>query len=361
MWRRWFGWRNAQEPLTDANFLKGQAVNGPFGVMARLARHLELIDHDGRPGRCSSRLLMAWADDEQLPGVLDEKGGPAQKGAEWMDQAVERTVKCIVNGEWPSPGHRFWKQLAEHLRPNRIRRRERRVIVQLLEEHRVRRRVLEVLRARVNVYHEACNGAGSARERQVLLRGVRPMLTDDPVDRLIALAIDAIDAYEEMCGLLQEAFDSLIWGLKVNGGQASSESLIGNTPLRPHLENTVKRLGKTIPRVDCVLKRLSSHPDLDLSAITGPMTSIRDEVLKAQDSVSSLAESVLCRHERVQKDKKKAPWIERSSRWTLMPGENRVAADGGPPVWVESYLHPFKIINAYAMLTDLGQVNRRGS
>ena len=47
----------ADEPLTRANFLKGQAVNGPFGVMARLARQLELIDESGQPGRNAIRLF----------------------------------------------------------------------------------------------------------------------------------------------------------------------------------------------------------------------------------------------------------------------------------------------------------------
>jgi hypothetical protein len=36
----------AGEPLTRGNFLIGQAVNGPFGVMARLARQLEFVDDD---------------------------------------------------------------------------------------------------------------------------------------------------------------------------------------------------------------------------------------------------------------------------------------------------------------------------
>lgn len=60
------------EPLTRRNFLKGQAVNGPFGVIVRLARQLELIDDDGRLGRNSIKLLGAWSDDEKLSGILDE-------------------------------------------------------------------------------------------------------------------------------------------------------------------------------------------------------------------------------------------------------------------------------------------------
>lgn len=57
------------EPVTRSNFLKGQAVNGAFGVMARLARHLELVTDDGRPGAKASALMLAWAEDEGLSSV----------------------------------------------------------------------------------------------------------------------------------------------------------------------------------------------------------------------------------------------------------------------------------------------------
>jgi hypothetical protein len=72
----------AGEPLTRGNFLKGHAVNGPFGVIARLARKLELIDDDGQVGRNATALLIAWTEDEQIPGVLDEDGPATRVGGE---------------------------------------------------------------------------------------------------------------------------------------------------------------------------------------------------------------------------------------------------------------------------------------
>jgi hypothetical protein len=38
-----------------------------------------------------------------------------------------------------------------------------------------------------------------------------------------------------------------------------------------------------------------------------------------------------------------------------MPGENRIEIEA-PPVWQDTYLHPFKIPNAYSILADLRQV-----
>jgi hypothetical protein len=38
-----------------------------------------------------------------------------------------------------------------------------------------------------------------------------------------------------------------------------------------------------------------------------------------------------------------------------MPGENRVPGDALPD-FKDTYLHPFKVTNAYALLGDLGRV-----
>jgi len=77
---------SGDEPLTRHNFLKGQAVNGPYGVMVRVALHLGLVDEDGRLGRNGPALLLAWAEDQQLPGVLDDEGRAARPGAAWVEE-----------------------------------------------------------------------------------------------------------------------------------------------------------------------------------------------------------------------------------------------------------------------------------
>jgi hypothetical protein len=74
-------------------------------------------------------------------------------------------------------------------------------------------------------------------------------------------------------------------------------------------------------------------------------------------SIEKLIDAVMHRHLRVQQLKRKAPWIEPGVHWTLMPGEHRV--EGGTlPNWQNTYLHPFKIPNAYSLLGDLGYVTR---
>lgn len=346
----------AGEPLTRTNFLKGQAVNGPFGVIARLARQMELVDADGRLGRNSTSLLIAWSEDEQMPGVLDEDGPATRVGAAWMNDAVKATVTCIGKREWPPQGNRIWEQLAQRLRPDQIGQRERRTLLQTLETTPVRRRVLGLLKDHVDLFREArlTSGRGDV-EKAVLLRGVRPELGKDPIDRLIGDVITAADSYEQTASLLQQAFEGLIWALKHRGGRATPETVLGDERLNRHLGRTRLALGKTVPRLAQAMSVLRNQPSLDTAQFVEPLARLREDVVSGSGCERDLAQAVLDRHARVQREKAKAQWIEREACWTLMPGENRVSGDA-PPVWKDTYLHPFKISNAYAMLRDLGRV-----
>ena len=345
------------EPLTSSNFLKGQAVNGPFGVIARLARQLELIDDEGHMGRNAVTLLIAWSDDEKLPGVLDEDGVATRTGAKWMTDTVKRTVSCVGHPEWPGPNHSIWEQLAAHIRPDRIGPRERRVLLQILCSSPVRRRMVELLKKRVDIYRQAWDADGNrgAVERAVLIRGIQPELDDSPTDQLIGAAIGAADAYEQTAGLLQQTFDGLVWGLKGRGGRARPEAVTEDARLRRHLERTRIGLQKIVPILDRAAQTLGKQPSVSLPLVVEPLRQVREDAARASASLQSLTDTVLRRHERVQRDKRKAPWIECESHWTLMPGDHRVDGES-PPVWQDAYLHPFKIPNAYSLLGDLGYV-----
>ena len=49
------------QPLGKQNFLEGQAINGPFGVVQRLARNLDIINDDNRLSRNGEELLLVWS------------------------------------------------------------------------------------------------------------------------------------------------------------------------------------------------------------------------------------------------------------------------------------------------------------
>jgi hypothetical protein len=345
------------EPLTSVNFLKGQAVNGPFGVIARLARQLELIDDEGQMGRNAVTLLMAWADDEGLHGILDDDLVTARTGAKWMSDAVRQTVSCLDHHEWPGLNNSIWTQLATHIRPDRIGSRERRVLREMLCSSPVRRRMVDLLKMTIDVYREARDKDGNrgAVERAVLIRGVLPELGDGATDHLIGAAIGAADAYEQTAGLLQQAFDGMVWGLKGRGGRARPEAVTADARLSRHLERTRIGLQKIVPILDIAARILGNQPSVSQSLVVEPLRLVREDAARASASLQSLTDTVLRRHERVQRDKRKSPWIECEPYWTLMPGEHRVDGDL-PPVRTGAYLHPFKITNAYSLLMDLGYV-----
>jgi hypothetical protein len=192
-------------------------------------------------------------------------------------------------------------------------------------------------------------------ERSVLTKGVRPRLGHEPPDTLIRAVIAAIDAYEGATGLLQQAFDGLLWSIQQRTGRARPNDVLNDARVRRHLESTFGRLGSTATSLERATAGLRGEPAVDEAQIVEPLVRLREDVVQAGTSISDMVETVWRRHEAVQRAKKKAAWIEREEFWTLMPGQNRFGGDT-PPRWVDAYLHPMKIKNAYSLLKDLGRV-----
>jgi hypothetical protein len=142
-------WGNDDQPLGKRTFLKGQAINGPFGVISRLARQtdIDIIDEDNRLSQNGEKLLLAWAADRDLSGILDGSRSHAA-GAVWVAQLL-RYVKGDGADSWPPKTWQGWKTLAERLRPDGLRKREceTKLIHHLLSDERepLRRRCVELL------------------------------------------------------------------------------------------------------------------------------------------------------------------------------------------------------------------------
>ncbi len=345
---------SGDEPLARHNFLKGQAVNGPYGVMARLALHLGLVDDDGRLGRNGPALLLAWAEDQQLPGVLDDEGRAARPGAAWIEEAARQTARCVTEGGWPARGSVFWQRLTDALRPDRPGPSETRVLVRLLDDDPVRARVLALLRQGVDFYRRYdAEGRGTV-EREVLACAVRARLADGPVDGLIDAVGFVAHVYEAASGWLQQGFDAVLWGLKQLGGSATPDALLAHPAVRSSLEGARGALRAGLRPLDTALARLQESPSLARPDLTGPLGRMRDEVVAGLGSPAAFLDALVCRHERVQREKRKGAWIDRGSRWTLLPGFG-VGGDQ-PPSHGPAFLHPFRIRNAYALLAGLGEV-----
>lgn len=135
------------QTLGKQNFLKGQAINGPFGVVQRLARDLDIVDADNRLSRNGQELLMVWSAEQELAGILDEAGSKSA-GATWLGQVIRRVLSHVNNAEWPRPQWRGWRDWADRLRPDKPSTREKSVLFRLLSSkvNPTRSRCIELLR-----------------------------------------------------------------------------------------------------------------------------------------------------------------------------------------------------------------------
>jgi len=345
------------QPLTTSSFLKGQATNGPFGVIARLAEHVGVVDEDGRLGRAGEHLLLAWAEDQEIRGLLDEdnRGLP---GWQWLERYVQATADYMTVGRWMNPGWPGWRDLAERLRPDKMGKQERRKLPDLLESHPTRARCLKILRQPrvVSVYRAARGCVRGERERRVLLQGVRRSLTpaEQEEDRLIEWTVHLAETYEQVAGLLEAAFNGIRWGLTRLGGQAKPDEITAQAPLQRLFQKICRQLPSRARELRQQLERLPEFPQAGEHTLAEPLDRLASQAFEAAENPSRLIETVIVRHREVQSAKGKGMWIDTGNRWTLMPGFGLATEEAPAPE--AAYLHTFRVHNAYSFLSDLGLV-----
>lgn len=350
--------RAGDQPLERANFLKGQGVNGPFGVISRLARDVGIVDESGELERAGTSLLLAWSEDQDIPGLLDDDDG--REGAKWLQKLVRQVSSYLDEGHtWPGTQWSGWSDLAERLRLDKPGTRERNVIKKLLacDPLGLRDRVIGRLADSevVSLYRTA--NAISYRggvEKQVIVNGLGAR-AEDEVERTVQASIKLIDAYEVLSGLLESVFRGLVWGLTRNSGQAPRTAVMQDPTLRPFLTKIHSKIGPATSRFQQGLQvfeadSLAGKRD---SVDVDRMHKLLDDAATASQGGDNCVSAVMDRHVRVQKEKNKGVWIEQDKQWTLMPGFGDTAEE---PLWHDEYLHPYRVTNIYAMLADLGVV-----
>lgn len=350
--------RAGDQPLARANFLKGQAVNGPFGVISRLARDTGVVQETGELGRAGTELCLGWADDQELPGLLDDQAG--RVGATWLRKLVTQVGSSLDHQSWPSRHWPGWQDLASRLRPDRSGPRERQVIKKLLSNDSLglRDRVVRIMADSevVSIYRATiADSSRGAVERAVITQGFSIAGANDEVGRTLHASIQLIDAYESLSGSLESVFRGLLWGLTRNNGQAPRTAVVNDPTLRPFLRQVQATLGPTAQAFQNRLATFETDPlaakrrSVDIDR----MHQLLDDANAASRNVDDCVSAVMDRHVRVQKEKHKGVWIEDDTKWTLMPGFGDTADE---PVLYEWYLHPYRITNMYGMLADLGVV-----
>jgi hypothetical protein len=340
--------RLGDQPLEQANFLKGQAVNGPCGVIARLARDVGVVDLEGKLGE--TELLSAWAEDQKLPGLLDDHN--AREGAKWLKNLVRQVAKCLdVSGYWPGQSWSGWEDLARILRPDEIGPRETHVLRRfLLKDHLgIRRRVVERLAEpqMIEVYRREKNGDA---ERAVLVQGFQSK--SDDMDRTLCATIALIDAYESVSGLLETIFRGLLWSLTRNNGHASRTVIVGELQFQSVMAKAVSEMGPAADRLQKAIPAFAADAlacerrSVDIERMNGVLEVARAASHDLDDAVTA----VMDRHRKTQNEKGKGVWIEEGDRWALMSGFGDTAE---APKWFDFYLHPYRVRNVYSLLADL--------
>lgn len=352
---------SGDQALGKYTFLKGQAINGPFGVVARLARHLKIVDDEDRLDRAGQQLLLAWSADQELPGLLDE-GKSKSPGAAWIRRYADEVVAYAREGRWRSANWPGWMDLAKRLRPDSLRGEERKVIYRLLtdETSAERCRCLKLLERKETVaeYKDLIGSSDRGHvDRQILVHhlGMLVESSEDEVDRRIHYAIGIIDAYEQVAGYLQSVMQGLLWGLTHRGGRATQTEVV--TDLAPHLAHARTGLRTAGNRLEKQLEGWEGQPQLHDAVDHDRLKELLSDAQAGLAGESPLVENVLARHERIQRQKKKGFWIERDDpQLTLMPGygDNSEA----PSAYDGAYLHPFRVTNAYSFLADLKRISK---
>lgn len=187
-------------PLAAATYLKTPSVFGFHGVYRRLADAAGVLDEGGLR-ELGEELLETWAAEQDVPGFGRAGNGNGDKRRRDFAAAV---ADGLAKGE-VARGPRWggWRFVFDHLRPFGAGRRERELLWRALvtPEENARARVLRFLASdegRAALREADRDGDVSERTFHThLKRAVEPEL-----GRLL----DAIDAYEQFCRLIHNAF-----------------------------------------------------------------------------------------------------------------------------------------------------------
>jgi len=354
---------SGDQPLGKQTFLKGQAINGPFGVVARLARHADIIDDDNRISRNGQDLLLAWAAEQELPGLLDEYGSKST-GAKWMKRLADSVLDYTRDSRWPASWWWGWGDLAERLRPDKIGLRERQTLRRLLagNESDLRCRCIELLESNEVVadYRSLVGSSGRGLlDRRILVSGVQPMLEprDNTLDQSIEFTISLIDAYEQVSGELESVMRGLLWALTHRGGRAAPADLLADPVLSLRLSEAKENLHPAAQKLRNRVGEIPRCPDVGHAINIDRFDQLLQTAETGLAGAKPLMEQVMELHLQVQQQKKKGVWIEReASYWTLVPGFG--GSKETPWTYDGDYLHPFRVTNAYSFLADLGRIPR---
>jgi hypothetical protein len=117
------------------------------------------------------------------------------------------------------------------------------------------------------------------------------------------------------------------------------------------LKSSGNRLASLLPTLRDILPLVSRSGPFEEQQVPALMTSAFEDTEGSIGSAENLLNALLTRHERVQREKRKPTWVDRSVTWTLMPGTP--VSDEPQTNPLDGFMHPYRVINAYSLMRDL--------
>jgi len=317
-----------QRPVSAAAYLKTPKVFGFSGIFRRLATGAHLLDDDLAPDDGAYELLAAWARDEGLDGLVDEKG-PGGDLVKRLRDAVDKGMAHGHTVQRPGP---FWEQLAAKLHPGHIGARERRVI------HDRLRSTDELTREHVDAL--AAHGTFVNRFAEAdYLRG-----RIGKSSSALAAHLRALDDYEGICRPVLDAFNLLRFlSTKCDCGPVDAAAFAAD-PRVADMVPVLREACAAAERNETLLDWAS-----DVRLLVDRFGRLRD----ARELFAAVGQH----HEDAQKAKPpdgKRPWFEhaRGDRLMIRPAYTFRPGDEPEP----TYVHDYRTRTLSVFLTDLSQI-----
>lgn len=325
--------RASGDVMCARTYLKTPTVFGFHGVYKPLARHLGLVDDDLRLADRGYELLKIWQSEQGLGGFLESAsggGGLGRQARQVLKSAVEDGLAASCTKR--STGWQGWQVLAQHLAPGSTGANEAAFIQRSLAEPDAapRGEIFELLRG--------AGVVGGVPENEVTRLLLMPKASVTLTPRLKAIA-----AYENVCAVLEEAFDWICYLSTHSNARPITAATFGQEPRAAQL---AKKLTGVIKAAE---HELSAAP-LGVQQLFALLAKSFDSVRNAE----TLFEAVLTRHEEVQKQKPpegKRSWFERSSDGkTMVRPPYRIVE---PLESERSWNRPYRIDTVLSFLADL--------
>ena len=329
--------------LSAELYLRNPRTFGFFGVYRSLANNLGLVsfDRDGIPylEAAGARILDAWRSDEKLSGFGSGINADGKMESKNLVESLNETKK---------EGHVVLKPLVknfirESLAPGPVMgKNEKKELHSILyesgtsESDENRRRVIDILKSKEAVTIVKDRKAGWERTfHEILKKGARGHL---------ARVIDAIIAYEDFIGLLNNSFEEIRRRLSPHRVSISLDSL--TREVVSFSEKT-----RSIPQA---YKKASTA----LAFLNLEMKFTKEfEVFSPKLTVPFFLETLLQRHEKVQSAKPpmgKAPWFERNAGKIAVRPLYRIDHQNNDPA---GYIYFYRTRPLFNFLLNMGAIN----